>query len=239
VRKLPSAERVTQSYLARKPLTIRSFYADVGEIPGGWLIHRPGHVVVGKLGRERKEVFTNPQRLIEDFANSPDSPEAIVRFTKQYGVLHRNDVEFADTTGEGDLIETDDFFIQTEKWSLTQKQFRTDWEQVGRNNARLEQVAKEITPDSVPGRLLKAYLRPSRKGFYVQLQPDDLHGALWLAFVGYSDEARKCPNPTCDAPYFLATRRDQKLCSERCSRLVANRRWWADKGADWRKARSK
>jgi hypothetical protein len=234
VKKARSAERITQSYLARKPRTIRSFYADVGEIPGGWLINRAGHVISGSLGRERIEVFAKPERLIEDFANSAPTPDAMVRFTKRYGVLHRDDVDYVDT-GAGERIETDDFLIHAEQWSLTQKRFRSEWETVKPDEERAENLSSQIAPQVPAGRVVRAFVKPSKKGFHLELQPDDLQGALWLAFIAFSDKARKCQNPKCDAPYFLASRRDQKFCTERCSRLVANRRWWDKNGPEWRR----
>ena len=52
--------------------------------------------------------------------------------------------------------------------------------------------------------------------------------------------ARRCANSECPAPYFFATRRNQKFCGHDCavpSRLEAKMRWWNDKGAKARKKR--
>lgn len=54
------------------------------------------------------------------------------------------------------------------------------------------------------------------------------------------DRARCCGNPDCPAPYFFAKRRSQKYCTDACSKPAQRefkKRWWAEKGPQWRKAR--
>lgn len=49
-----------------------------------------------------------------------------------------------------------------------------------------------------------------------------------------------CANPDCSAPYFMGGR--SAYCSTDCSAVMqaaAKRRWWEDKGAEWRKNRPK
>jgi hypothetical protein len=44
-----------------------------------------------------------------------------------------------------------------------------------------------------------------------------------------SDYVARCDNPTCAAPYFLAAKRSQRYCSERCATeglRAAKLRWW-------------
>ena len=48
-------------------------------------------------------------------------------------------------------------------------------------------------------------------------------------FQRMAPRARKCKNPSCEAPYFFAARRSQKYCSEPCARpaqRAAKRKWW-------------
>lgn len=43
--------------------------------------------------------------------------------------------------------------------------------------------------------------------------------------------ALHCPNPDCPAPYFFASKKGQKYCSEACARpaqQASKRRWWAE-----------
>jgi hypothetical protein len=235
---LPSAGRVTQSYLARKPTAIRVVSAQVGEeLSGGWKIAKAGHVITGRLGRERVQIFARPDHVIEDFANTSNDSKDILRFTKRYGVLHRNDVDWLEIA-PADRIQGDDFCIHCDQWLASQELFRAEWTRKGRADEDLANaLANQINPKSRAGRAVKAFVRPGKRGFQLELRPDDLLGALWLAFVGFSDRTRKCQNPKCPAPYFLASRRDQKFCNEKCSRLVANRRWWSKNGQQWRHER--
>lgn len=238
--KLPSAGRVAQSYLARKPSTARLLSAQAGEeLTGGWVLAKAGHVITGRLGREKVQIFARPDRAIDDFANTSNSPEDIFRFTRRYGVLHRDDMEWFEIV-PGENVVGDSFCLHCDQWLESQERLRTAWRRSGRPNVQLAKtLADQISRESSVGRIFKAFVRPSRRGYHVELQPDDLLGALWLAFLGFSDRTRKCQNPTCSAPYFLASRRDQKFCNEKCSRLVANRRWWSEKGAKWREGKSK
>ena len=51
--------------------------------------------------------------------------------------------------------------------------------------------------------------------------------------------ARVCPSPDCPASYFFATRHTQRYCSPSCAQhgeRETKRRWWAEHGAEWRKA---
>src|SRR5439155_2108676 len=131
----------------------------------------------------------------------------------------------------------DRFCIHCGQWLASQELFRAEWTRKGSADEELAKaLADHIVPKSGAGGAVKAFVRPSKNGgFQLELRPDDLLGALWLAFLGFSNRTRKCQNPTCSAPYFLASRRDQKFCNEQCSRLVANRRWWDQHGAEWRR----
>ena len=59
--------------------------------------------------------------------------------------------------------------------------------------------------------------------------------------VKAGDRARYCANPECPAPYFFVTRKNQRYCSEICAapaQRELNRKWWAEHGEEWRKARA-
>jgi len=236
--KAHSTEKVTQSYLARKPLIARLLSVRAGEkLPGGWVVGKAGHVITGTLGNEKIQFFAHPDRAIEDFANTSDSPEDILYFTRRYGVLHRKSLDWSEQAG--DLVG-DSFFIHCGQWLESQKLFRAEWGRKGTPDDQLAQtLADQIPLEPSAGLFVKAAVRTHKRGFQLELQPDDLLAALLLAFLSFSDRTRKCQNPTCSTPYFLASRRDQKFCNEKCSRLVANRRWWDQSGAEWRRGRKK
>jgi hypothetical protein len=52
--------------------------------------------------------------------------------------------------------------------------------------------------------------------------------------------ARYCGNPECFTPYFFASRRNQKYCSDACAKPAQRefkRQWWAEHGEKWRATR--
>jgi hypothetical protein len=232
--KLTSAPRVIQSYLARLPSSARLRFVQAEEKRGSEVVGEAGHCITGTLGYKKVDIFARPARVIEDFANTIGNPENILRFTRNYGVLHGEDRLLGELP---EYIVGDPFRSDCNQWLMNQERFRTEWERKGKPDEDLaNSLAEQIDPKSQVGPAIKAMVRPARNGgFQLELRPDDLLGALWLAFLGFSGKTRKCQNPTCSAPYFIATRRDQKYCNEQCSRLVANRRWWDQHGAEWRR----
>jgi hypothetical protein len=236
----PSAKPPSHSYLAAKPAESKIVPVETGqELPGGWMINKAGYVITGKLGKQKVEIFALAARVLDDFVNTSGDPKSIQRFTRDYGVLKQDDREHHYIQGTSDFIPGDRFVIHCDEWLEAQQTFRANWE-AGRNGG--EELAKSLSATIAPGvsagPAVKARVKWSRRGFQLELQPDDLWRALSLAFIGFSDRMRKCQNPTCDAPYFLATRRDQRYCSEKCARLVANRTWWKKHGQQWRDSQS-
>lgn len=63
-----------------------------------------------------------------------------------------------------------------------------------------------------------------------------------LELMRWADLLRYCGNPGCTMPYFIATRRSQKYCSEPCSgpaQREFKRRWWALRGRHLRSGKRK
>ncbi len=55
-----------------------------------------------------------------------------------------------------------------------------------------------------------------------------------------SQLTRYCANPDCAAPYFFATRRNQRYCAADCTQFAQRefkRQWWAEHGEEWRASR--
>jgi hypothetical protein len=239
----PSANPPSQSYLAVKPAESKIVPVEAGqELTGGWVINKAGHVITGKLGKQKVEIFARSARVLDDFVNTTGDPKSIQRFTRDYGVLKQDDRErfnIGPSDSSADFIPGDRFLIHCDEWLEAQHAFRTNWE-AGKNGGEelAQRLSTTIAPGVSAGPVVKARVKWSRRGFLLELQPDDLWRALSLAFIGFSDRMRKCQNPTCVAPYFLATRRDQRYCSEKCARLVANRKWWDKHGQQWRDGRS-
>jgi hypothetical protein len=67
-------------------------------------------------------------------------------------------------------------------------------------------------------------------------------GVILLEAIHSADSMRICGNIECPAPYFIASRRSQKFCSDACAlpaQREYKRRWWNEHGAAWQKNRSR
>ncbi|SRR6266481_2465813 len=72
----------------------------------------------------------------------------------------------------------------------------------------------------------------------VNLKPPGRTERLLLELMRWAELTHYCDNQDCPAPYFIASRRSQKYCSEECSKTAqqeSKRRWWAEKGTQWRR----
>lgn len=64
---------------------------------------------------------------------------------------------------------------------------------------------------------------------------------LWY-LLDCADRLRCCSGPTCQAPYFIAARRNQKYCVEECAtdrQRQFKRQWWTNHGRAWRKRQAR
>jgi len=58
--------------------------------------------------------------------------------------------------------------------------------------------------------------------------------------IQHADRAKRCANMECLHPLFIATRPNERYCSEACSdnaQRLAKMNWWKEKGAKWLKAK--
>ncbi len=65
--------------------------------------------------------------------------------------------------------------------------------------------------------------------------------ALWTMGKA-SHRMRLCANPECPAPCFVAEKKNQRYCGEKCAgsgQRELKRLWWAEHGPAWRKARKR
>jgi hypothetical protein len=68
----------------------------------------------------------------------------------------------------------------------------------------------------------------------IRPNPRSLEASLVFACIQYADLLRYCRNPKCASPYFIATRTDQKYCTEVCGlygKRMAKRKWWKENRA--------
>jgi hypothetical protein len=113
-------------------------------------------------------------------------------------------------------------------------------------SARIRLLGPEADSSSLPNvfnRLLREMpvrlfgLEPLPDPFRLSLDP---FTRVLIHCMHSADKLRVCQNTDCPAPYFIAQRRSQKYCSEKCaqpSQREFKLRWWDEHGEARRKAR--
>jgi hypothetical protein len=152
--------------------------------------------------------------LVERFLNWSDSPDEILRFTRMYGPLAKA------TPGE--------VFRQSLKhWCEHQAFLRREWPgpSLGFKIGLRTGEVLEVTPKELA------------------LKVADLERFLeFEIFLHPAARRRICARPDCSTPYFIATHLRQRHCDEKCAEWAQRqykRDWWAERGDQWRKQRSR
>jgi hypothetical protein len=66
--------------------------------------------------------------------------------------------------------------------------------------------------------------------------------AAFLRGLTFSNRLCVCGNPECPAPYFVATKKNQRYCSEKCAgwaKREAKKAWWDQHGSERRRSERK
>lgn len=174
---------------------------------------RPGKIV-GTVGGELVDprAWKDPPHMALanlDLAN----PKTIRMFTRLYGPL-TDDVE------AGDRFEVD-----IKEVGYIKERVCAAW--------RARDAKRLWFPDGLEN--LTTYSLPITWGARgIELAPADVWTYLRLLLTRDIEQRRAhiCPNPTCEAPYFIA-RRNKKLCSDGCRNVVGQRNF----KKRWRKRR--
>jgi hypothetical protein len=105
-----------------------------------------------------------------------------------------------------------------------------------RPTALEREVALSLTSQDIHKQFLQAIEK--------KLTADPICKALGNIFVALmpakrlADRLRRCENPACPAPYYIAKRRNQKFCTEICAAPAQREQksaWWSEHGEKWRK----
>jgi hypothetical protein len=156
------------------------------------------------------------KRICKAFANWPDTPEEILRFTLQYGpvALDREPgAPFCFTVGG---------------WMVHQRIVRNTWQMFAPPNTLLQEMKRE-------GRIKQVGLGEGSQLIFVPegttFQAKSLWTILWVALGALSlDLLRVCPNPDCKSSYFVAYHPRQTFCGKKdCivwGDLKQKREWW-------------
>lgn len=165
--------------------------------------------------------------LAEEFANWPNNPESILKFTRKYGPL-----EAPHSLSSGGRGAPFRFLV--EWWRQEQRRFQMEWQ--------LDFRLRDI-PSS--GKVI--YTSPNE--YFVltssglKFRAGSLLRLLYFGLDGIpSARLRICLRPDCTHPYFAARHLKQTYCSDECARWGQRqwkKQWWAEHGDDWRATRRK
>jgi hypothetical protein len=157
-----------------------------------------------------------PKRLAEDFANWPDKPDEILRFTQKYGPLQsiwRSEKHFKFTL---------------EDWRTDQRNFRHWWEGISPQLRKYGGVS--FFEQNIHGWTFS--------DGQLTYAAANLGEFLYLdLFSCPVERLRKCLRPDCRNPYFIARHLKQKYCQESCAnwaQAVWKKQWWQAEGKKWR-----
>jgi hypothetical protein len=148
-------------------------------------------------------------------ANLRDEPEAVLRFTRTYGLLVRPKRKAAS--------------IPISEVLRIRDRLRYAWDKsVDLGDSFITSIKTTVT--------VWPHVRGLRAGLAIRVEElGQLIGMMYTRDL-WEGRARKCESADCPAPYFRAVRRGQKFCSQRCAVLINVRRFREREGA--RKAKT-
>ena len=195
----------------------QSYYTLTAPIRPGWRlpfpqsIGRRGDSIVGSTGNKSPNPKSWPDPPHVFFANLGydhrlATAEEIVKFVKHYGQL---------LTHPGtDSPAGDRFEVSINGFGRLQEKIRHAWLRKETKPLWFAEGFEEFEQYNLPL-------------FWASdsLQPTDCWTFMCLLLTRDLSEglARICPNPTCNTPYFVAKRNNQKFCEWKCANVVAQR----------------
>jgi hypothetical protein len=175
--------------------------------------------VSGAWAPDRTRSLTIDDRfdIIEQFANWSPEPRRIVRFTKAYGPL------------EAPFKKGGRFRFTIARWIRLQRRYQRRWsEQMFSPDKPLPNMDWEAL-STAPGERFEFF---SGELSYTVAT---LYRFLLLGLYACPRwRLAKCGRPECQNPFFVATRRGQKYCSEPCANAAQKewkRNWWNARGS--------
>jgi len=209
---LPSSARLTQdmqhSYKWTSKVALSTLASEVQDV------EIEGKQIVGRWGKELwHRVSPSRRTLVEQFVNSPNDPQGILRFTRKYGPLSKP--------------HTNKPFRQpVQQWRSHQAWLRRNW---------------TITPlgfkvGMKDGEMLG--ITPEKLSLTVESLERFLEFEIWFSPIA---RRRRCKRPRCETPYFIASNPKQLFCDEKCAEWGQHQhkqKWWAEHGEQWRKRRT-
>ena len=166
--------------------------------------------------------------VVEEFVNTDQDPQSILRFTKRFGPLQRLQ------RGQKE------FSLSLQDWRKHQEWLRGQWRRRAEDASAVRKRAGRFSPQSWTFES-DEHLLFSSSG-RVLIVTNSFRRLIEFAwFSTPTDHVRICANPECKTPYFASKDFRQRFCSEVCAQWGQRqwkREWWAARGNDWRKNRS-
>lgn len=228
------ADAVLEPYLAQLPFRVE-------------LAAQRKSKILGEIGEKELDVTSLNEPIHKKFVNWPSTPEAILAFTEQFGLVDRSCKYSA---GGPSGTRPREFSFSIGAWRRAQEKFQEFWDW------NSERVKWEIVKSDLSTELMYVDIvgRPEQSHWGLEVNDIVATGpkpfialfanSLWqfmcavMMFYKVGD-LRPCENPDCPAPRFIASRKNQIFCSNDCAGLVAKRRWWSKHGEQWREKRNK
>ena len=186
--------------------------------------------IFGGSCETESDLYTPPVEAIVEMANCRGDKDAVMRFTRRYGVLV--------TAADGR------FAFQLSDWRAMQRQFRCTWDGVLGLDSRFQNDVVPYFKEHAPHLFLNPLKGVEAAGRF-ELTPkgldfvtDSLYAALVLVLMAVHERGtlRHCAKPGCEEPYFIAAHPRQRYCTEKCgawAQAQAKSAWWKLKGKEW------
>jgi hypothetical protein len=158
-------------------------------------------------------------RLLEEFANCDGTPEAILRFTEQYGPLNAR-------LRTGERRQTT---FRIADWKTFQNEYRKTWEELRPKGTRA--LFPHASLKTLPGERFFWWFSE------LSYQTADLYRLLLLELHSVPrHRLRKCRRQGCTTPFFIAQHLSRRYCTacRRAARLESKRKSWQNHKQRWR-----
>jgi len=177
--------------------------------------------ILGVLSRNEAE------RLLTDWANLPDTKDQTVQWLSRRHAHVFKPLMWDEVAPRLNGYEALSLGNHLRKaWDASDRRIR-DW--------HIFQLRRKFSEWSRSLSLANTGELPKSVGWYEECpEATPLEAAMFYFQTAIAHKAKRCGGAECPAPYFIATRKGQKHCSEKCAAEAtreAKRRWWADNRA--------
>jgi hypothetical protein len=177
-------------------------------------------------------------RFLLEFANRK-LPEGADRLFTKYQAFLAGEVQGNRNQLENYQLEVRKAWRAPDRWT---REYHLARVRVELYECIVKRVREELGPDwvgiadAVPGGLASGLPQ-------ITPMPDPFGRVLdRLSDLGSLGRLATCGNPSCVALFFIAQRKSQRYCTEKCAGIFQQehkRKWWREHGNEWRKQKEK